>query len=141
MPYRIEHVESEGGLIISWKGQVRGREVIRSCEDRFAPPERLKRLRYIITDCTGAVDFTMTIEDIKRIARISNAVAPLNRHLFAVGVMPTSIGYGLARMFQAYADDDETGWHTHVTRSRPEAEDWLRANLDDGLTFGHPLPR
>jgi len=141
MPYKFDHVESEGGLIISWKDPVRGDEVIRSYEDRFAQPERLKRLRYIITDYTGVVDFTMTVMEVRRIARISNAAAPVNPHLYAVAVMPTSIAYGLARMFQAYADDDETGWHTHVTRSRPEAEDWLRANLDDGLSFGRPLPR
>jgi hypothetical protein len=132
------YVPSEGGIVITWAGMVKGEEVIRSYEERFSPMERLVKLRYIITDYSNAPDFDMTPEQIKTIARIANNAAVSNHNLFGVAIMPTDITFGMARMFQAYADDDTTGWRTFVTRSRLEGEAWLRKHLDPSLTFGSP---
>lgn len=135
MPYSIEFFEHEGGLAVLWIGDIKGEEVIRSYEERFSPPERLRNLRYIITDYSHALDFHMTPDQIRTIARIANTAAQTNRHLFGVAVMPSDIKFGMARMFQAYADDDTTGWRTFVTRSREEGEAWLREHLNHNLTF------
>ncbi|MBU4317604.1 MAG: hypothetical protein KKF30_10045 [Proteobacteria bacterium] len=138
MPYQIEYIEPEGGLIVSWMGKINGDEVIQSYHERFSPLERLKKLRYIITDYTDMTDFELAPEDIKTIAGITNHAAQENRHVYAAAIMPTDISFGLARMFQFYADDDTTGWETLVTRTRKEAEDWLRENLRPDLTFKSP---
>ena len=135
MPYSIEYIEKEEGLIVFWEGLVRGEEIIRSYHERFSPLERFKKIRYIITDYSIVSDFNMTIDDVKMIAQISNQAAKENRNLYAVAVMPLDLAYGMARMWQAYANDDNTGWHTHVTRTRREAEEWLLFNLDMNLTF------
>ncbi|MBA3028828.1 MAG: hypothetical protein FP816_08455 [Desulfobacteraceae bacterium] len=138
MPYRIEYIENEGGLIVSWTGKIAADEVIQSYRDRFAPLERLKKLRYIITDYTEMEVFELKPEDIKIIAAISNHAAKNNRDLFAVAIMPKDFAFGLARMFQSYADDDTTGWHTLVTRTRKEAEEWLYGALSPDLKFRNP---
>jgi len=137
MPYSIEYIEEEDGVIVMWEGVVRGPEIIRSYEDRFSPVERLIKTRYIITDYTSVSDFDMSKDDVQTIAHISNSASAHNKHLYGVAIMPGDVGFGVARMFQAYTDD--TGWRTKVTRTREEAEEWLLANLDDSLTFGRSL--
>jgi hypothetical protein len=138
MPYSVEYIEKEFGLLIHWEGTVLGDEVIRSYHERFSSPERLKKLRYVLTDYSKVSDFDMTPDDIKSIADITNQAAISRSRVYAVAVMPIDIAYGLARMFQAYAVDDDTGWFTFVTRTRKEAEEWLLANLDKNLTFCNP---
>ncbi|MDA8139589.1 MAG: hypothetical protein M0036_13145 [Desulfobacteraceae bacterium] len=138
MPHSMEYIAHENGLIIIWSGMVKGEEVIQSYEARFSSTERLAKLRYVITDYSKALDFDMTPDQIKTIARIANKAALTNRKLFAVAVMPTDISFGMARMFQAYAGDDTTGWHTFVTRNRRDGEVWLRQHLTADLTFANP---
>jgi hypothetical protein len=138
MPYRMEYIENEGGLIVFWFGKIIADEVIQSYHERYAPLERLKKLDYIITDYTDMTDFELKPDDIKTIAGITNQASQKKKHLYAAAIMPTAIAFGLARMFQSYADDDTTGWHTLVTRSRKEAEDWLRGSLSPDLKFGNP---
>ena len=135
MPYSIEYIAKEEGLIVFWEGLIRGEEIIRSYHDRFSPPERFTKIRYIITDYSIVSDFKMITDDVKMIAQIANQAAKNNRNLYAVAVMPLDLAYGMARMWQAYADDDNTGWHTNVTRTRREADEWLLFNLDMSLTF------
>lgn len=135
MPYSIDYIENESGLIVNWSGIARGEEVIQSYHDRFSPLERLTTLRYIITDYSGMESFDMSNAEIKIIAEISNEAAKHNTDLYAVAVMPSDIGYGMARMYQSYVDDDVTGWHTMVTRTRQEAETWLIKMLDNNLSF------
>jgi hypothetical protein len=138
MPYGIEYIEQEQGLIITWSGEIKGTEVIQSYHERYAPEERLKKLRYILTDYTNMTDFNLAPRDIKIMAEITNQAARHNRVIHAAAIMPTDISFGLARMFQSYADDDTTRWHTLVTRTREEAEDWLRRNLTPDLNFRNP---
>ena len=47
--------------------------------------------------------------------------------------MNSDLGYGLSRMWQAYTDD--IPWNANVFRTRSEAEDWLRKEIDVDLTF------
>jgi hypothetical protein len=135
MPYSIVYIEKEEGLIISWEGQVNGIEVIRSYQERFSPPERLVKLRYIITDYSATPSFEVSPKDILTIAHIANQASEKNHQIYGAAIMPTELQFGMARMWQAYADDDRTGWETIVTRTRKEAEDWLRQHLDSTLVF------
>jgi hypothetical protein len=118
MPYSIDDIENEGGLIITWTGHVDGPEVIRSYQERFSPPERLARLRYIISDYSNTPVFDVTPKDIQTIATIANQASETNHHIYGAAIMPTELQFGLARMWQAYADYDKTGWKTIVTRTR-----------------------
>lgn len=137
MPYSIEHIEDEGGLLVSWTGMVRGDEIIRSYRESFTPLKRLVRLRYIITDYTDADGFDMTPDDILTISEIANAAAEHNDRIYGLAIMTTDLQYGMARMWQSYVDDDKTGWHTFVTRTREEGLEWLRRHLDVGLIYKH----
>jgi len=132
----MEYIEGEGGLIIHWHGAVEGEEVIRSCRERYSLFERGQSLRYIITDYSAVSHFDMTSEDVRTIAEISRQASKCNRKLFGVAVMPVDIAFGIARMWQGYVSDEETGWCTRVVKTRKEAEGWLLSNLDENLTFG-----
>jgi len=137
MPYSIEYIEKDEGLIILWSGDTTSKELVQSYHDRYSPLERFKKLRYVIIDYCQVASFNITPGDIKIAADLSNDIAVHNRGLYAVAVMPTDLGFGMARMFQSYADDDKTGWHTRITRSREEACRWLRSELGEDLTFGN----
>ena len=57
MPFKIEDIGHEKGVIISWTGVAVAADVIRSSHERYKPVERLKTLRYIITDYTDMEKF------------------------------------------------------------------------------------
>ncbi|MBN2426757.1 MAG: hypothetical protein JXK94_00310 [Deltaproteobacteria bacterium] len=135
MAYSIEYIQEEGGLIVHWHGAVEGKEVIRSYYERYSPLERLQSLRYIITDYSDVTHFNMNPEDVRTIAEIARQAAKHNHNIFGVAAMPAALAYGIARMWQGYASDEETGWRTRVVKTRKEAEDWLLANLDKNLSF------
>lgn len=137
MPYSVEYIEKEGGLITVWEGSVSGDELARSLYDRFSSIEKLKKLRYFITDHSNVSDFNVTSADIEKIAQLFKKTAKIANRPYGVAIGPKDIIYGLTRMWQVYASDDITGWHTHVVRTRKEAYDWLRSRLDKNLTFSN----
>jgi len=128
--YTIEYIEKECGLVIKWNGAVTGDEIVESYKDRFSDLERVKKLKYIVVDYSGVTDMHASENEILTISRISSDVAAnYNSTLYAAAIMPSDISYGLARMAQAYTDDDRTGWHTFVSRSREDVNEWLRLHL------------
>jgi hypothetical protein len=50
MPYFMEYIAHQFGLIVTWTGAVNGDEVIHAYHERFAPPQRLATLRYILDE-------------------------------------------------------------------------------------------
>lgn len=136
MPYSIEYIETERGIIVYWEGVVTGADLIKSYKERFSDAERVKTLRYVITDNSKITDYNVSEYDIRTICDISNeAASRYNRDIYAAAIMPTEVSYGMARMAQAYTNEDRTGWHTFVSRSRKDVEQWLLSNLDSSLVF------
>ncbi len=136
MPYTIEYIERDRGIIVYWTGVVTGPELIKSYRERFSDIERIKTLRYVITDNSQITDYNVSENDIFTICRITNdAAAGYNSNVYAAAIMPTDISYGMARMAEAYTNKDKTGWQTFVSRSREDVEKWLLSNLGNDLTF------
>lgn len=136
MPYSIEYIEKDRGIIVYWEGAVTGPELIRSYRERFSDIERVKTLRYVITDNTKITEYIVSENDIFTICKMTNDVAAgYNPNVYAAAIMPTDISYGMARMAEAYTNEDKTGWHTFVSRNREDVEKWLLTNLDNSLVF------
>lgn len=135
MAYTIKYNDQEKGMIILWAGEVNSTEVIQSYVDRFSDPDITKQLRYILTDHTQVTRLDMDSEDIRFICKIVVEVSKQNDNIYMAGVEPTDLLRGMARMWQAYADDIKTGWHTITVRQREEAETWLQENLGTTLNF------
>ena len=124
MSNTIKYIASEDGMIQTFSEEVDGAELIQAYKDRFSNDNTLKKLRYIISDFTSVTNTNVTAEDIRSISRIANEASKTNNTLFLVGIQPTELMRGMARMWQAYSNDDETGWHTITLRSRKEGEEW-----------------
>lgn len=74
---------------------------------------------------------TLTPQGLRQVAvSLTSRVDPeLGRHLIAVVVGESKLGYGLARLYGTYADRQGTGT-AEVFRSIAEAGDWLDAAHD-----------
>ena len=66
---------------------------------------RFAQARYLIND-HSASDFTeISSAHVREIADLAKRAASLNAEILIAGIMGSGLGYGLARMWQAYTDD------------------------------------
>ena len=73
--------------------------------------------RACVTDFSSVTDFAFSGELVRALVREELPMPDANRSLFLV--MPTNVGYGLARMFQMMGEP--TMPHVHVVRGVDEA--------------------
>src|ERR1700733_6478266 len=122
MPYKVERLDEGRGILRIWIGNVTVGEVAAANEDYFAREDWTK-LEYVITDFAGITDFQATTAEIRQLASLAARIATFKPcHTIAI-VAPSDFVFGLARMWEIFAE--QTGWNTRVFRSRPEAEAWV----------------
>lgn len=135
MKFTLKYTKDNMGQINLFAGSVNHDDFINAYKARFSDLEKFKNLRYIISDFTDVSDFDVSIDTVKILSSIANTNAKYNRNLYVAGVHPRDLIYGLGRMWQAYSDDDTTGWVTKSFRERHEAEKWLQSEIGDHLRF------
>lgn len=127
MPYSTEFVDGGRGLIHTAEGVLTGAELIEGAMRLRAEAKRTGLIEYGLTDLSAATQMQVTPEDLRRLAETQVVTAQIVRRAVAAVVAPSDLMFGLARMWEAYAD--ATGWTTRVFRDRRSAEDWLRETV------------
>jgi len=131
----VENVLTDNGqgLITVCSDDLDANEFIEAIRERYTPDENLQKVRYYITDHTKVHNFKLSTEDIITLTKITNAASRKNPNVCLASVVPSSLGYGLVRMWLGYADD--LVWKARLCRSRTDAEQWLRDRIGAELTF------
>ena len=129
MPYEIIYLDEDGGVITNYRGAITDEDIIKSGEEKYLSLERLKSYRYAITDLSMVDEFRLTSEGIEKNAEISLKIFAENSNIIVAFVLPTDVEYGMGRMWQAYGDGD--GKKSNICRTRAEAEEWIRKNLNE----------
>jgi hypothetical protein len=120
-------VRNDKGLVLSCSGVLTEKELIDV--KRSLVTEQNKHLRYIITDLTHVHEFQIHAPAIRKMVAENKRLAAIAEPGMLVAIVaPQELGYGLARMWEAYAHH-ETGWRTSVFHSRADAELWIQHNL------------
>ncbi|MGH7740626.1 MAG: hypothetical protein ACRENS_01240 [Candidatus Eiseniibacteriota bacterium] len=127
MSYTTEFIDDGRGLIHTATGVLSGEELIAGALRARAELERGGRLEYGLTDLSAVTEMRVKPEDLRRLAEEQSVTSKLMPKAIAAVVAPSDHIFGLARMWEAYAD--ETGWTTRVFRDRPSAEEWLRETV------------
>lgn len=133
MPFVNEFTDQGHGIVTTCSGLLTAEEFMEAVSSRYEPPERLRQVRYIITDHSAVERFAMDGDDIFRLVQITSAAARINRDIHLVSVVPSDVGYGLVRIWRSYAD--QLPWAVGTCRTRADGERWLRNQVASSLTF------
>ena len=126
MAYTILHTKDDG-IITTYSGTVDDAEYIESIKKRWSNDDVTKNCRYVISDFSGVESLKLTSYGIQQSAKICTKASQFNHSIFIVGILPTDLEYGMARMWQSYSDD--TGWESFPARNLDEAHHWLDEKL------------
>jgi hypothetical protein len=121
--HRIEYGGGPQDVTVTTSGPADLDSLKRVNEELVADP-RFEPGMLVLIDHSALQVTELPTEHVADLGRSVRAMDDrLGRTIFAV-VATTAVGYGLARLYQAYASDAAT--ETHVFVSRDEAEEWLR---------------
>jgi hypothetical protein len=117
---------SEGrGVHLAGTGPLTGREILEAKTRLLRAPDRLKGLHYGLVDVTDVTELSITRDDVLEFVQVDMQIALIVPRPLAVAIVaPSDLAFGIARMWEAFAE--VTRWNTHVFRSRGEADPWLR---------------
>ena len=71
-------------------------------EERIADAAAFAKIKYLVTDYMQADLNSLSAEDVRAYATMTEQVARINPELKIFGLMPNQLEYGLTRMWQAY---------------------------------------
>ena len=133
MPYTLEHKENDGGVISTYSGKVSDEEFQQCMQEKFfldkeiLSPEKVRVLRYSISDCADVADFDVSVDAIKHVARLSKRVMETNQTMLMAIVAPNNHEFGMGRLWQAYIGSQSE--RTKVFRIKEEANNWIAQTL------------
>ena len=130
MPIEIQYTEDDMGIVFYAVGAVTGEEIIEK-QGEIYRGEHFSNLRYWIVDRSRCTEYKITPDEIRKMAAMDNEAAKANPNLLMALISESDLQYGISRMFEAHLD--ENGFKTVVCRSRPEAEEWIRNEMDKPL--------
>ena len=128
MPYKMIFTD-DGGVITTYSGEVTDTDLLESGEEKNRNRDRVIKCHYAITDLSAVERFPVSVGSIKNNAGLSSNFFSENRDGLVVFVLPTDLEYGMARIWQAYADAD--GKRSKLCRTRAEAEAWVKKKLEN----------
>ena len=129
MPYAITYIEENGGVIATYSGITTDEDIIECTNERFLSDEKTRTYKYLVSDYSHVTEYKITPAGMKEMARLAVIASKVNPNIVLLGVTPTDLEYGMARLWNAYADDDTTGWETILVRSIEDANEWIEQNL------------
>lgn len=131
----VVNIATDGdlGVVTVCSGILTGEEFIEAIGSRYRPESDLRRRRYYLTDHSAVDRYELSREDIQQLSEITVAASLINPNICFASVAPSDLAYGLARMWQAYAE--QLSWQMRMYRDRTEAEHWLREQVGANLTF------
>ena len=115
---------SDDGLVVEtkWVGALTGEIIATGVEERKAWIEANAKgePRILLSDYTEADVDQLTTEGLRLIASKFKGVQERMPHIHWISIVPTDAKYGLARMWQVYAEEHFK--NSHVVRNRTEAD-------------------
>lgn len=127
MPYTTEFIQGGRGMVHTGAGVLTGEELIEGSLRLRAEMLRGGRVEYGMSDLTAVTELRVTADDLRRLAEAQLVTAQILPRAIAAVVAPSDHIFGMARMWEAYAD--ATGWDTRVFRDRASAEQWIEEQL------------
>ena len=138
MPLSTEFRSDGRGLELVGSGVLTAQEILEAKRALLRSPERLKDLHYALIDVSNITELRVTHDDVLEFVTADMQIALIVPRQMAVAVVaPTDLAFGVARMWEGFAE--VTRWNRHVFRSRAEAEPWLRPWVEGRPPAGpHP---
>lgn len=127
MPYKIDFLENKKGIITTFSGVVTDEELFDSAVERVLSGHDLNDFNYAISDFTEVTYFKISTDGIKANAEQAIDFSKYNKNFILVAVMPEDLEFGMARMWQAYAD--ESSWTSNVVKGMNVAKQWIEEQL------------
>jgi len=121
MPYSTEFVDNNRGVIHTGQGVVLGTEILAGA---IALHAHASTLRHGLVDLTDVEELHISTAELQLIAAENQKTARIATAVVVAVAASGNLAYGLSRMWEVFAES--TGWVINVTRSRVEAEAWLR---------------
>ncbi len=129
MPIEISYLDNGTGVLHIGTGTVTGQDVFESKNFTFSSQERVRQYRYGLIDYSQVNDLNVSSKELEAVAALDKKVATIVPGAFVAIVAEKDVVFGLARMWEAYMHG--AGWETHVFRSRTQAEDWIKARVQE----------
>jgi len=132
MPIDIELLQGGLGLHLVCRGVLTGEDLIGVMQRLLVVPEQMRRARYALFDTAAADRINISQADLETAADLDKRLAAMTaaRAVIAIAA-PRDLGFGLARMWEVFAE--ETGWETMTFRSRADAESWVRQKVKENF--------
>ena len=137
MPVDVHVVHGGAGRLFLCRGAATGREFIARNAEMLSAEENYLGTRWCLIDETGATSLDVTSAEIQTIVEQDAELAVGLPELVIVVVVAHDLGFGLSRMWEMLTE--RPGWSVRVFRARPEAEAWLRQQVQ--RKFGMELPQ
>lgn len=126
MAIQINYLDDGIGIEIVASEIVTGDEII-SAHEEIYNEENLKKQKYQIIDRTQCTEYRVSSEEVKKIAELDKAAAKSNPNIIIALVAPTTLQYGISRMWQAFVE--ESCFLTQIFRDRESADKWIEKQL------------
>jgi hypothetical protein len=134
MPIEVHILHDGMGRLWVRRGVLTGKEII-AHNERIFSSKSYEGVRWLLIDDTQTTMDISTAE-IQTIKRQDDRLAAVLPELVTAVVVPYDHGFGMARMWEILTE--RPGWSVRAFRSRPEAEAWLREEVQ--RKFAMELP-
>lgn len=118
---------SNGGVLVEAAGVITSEDLVRANDMIYGSEEKIKALKYQIWDFEKAEDLIARAEDLRRLAAQDAVAAAINSNILIAVISPRDYGFGMGRMWESFVA--ETAIHSHVFRTREEAESWIDSKI------------
>lgn len=129
MPIDRTYFEEQALIVTTATGLVTNEDFLENSNLQMAVLAESSHYRFILADWSQVEKIDTSVAAIQTSARqLASAIKINPRNGFFAIVAFADITYGLARMWQAWAE--EIDWEIQLFRTREEAEHWLNEKMD-----------
>ena len=124
MPYKIDYIEDEGGVIIAYSGTVTDQDVVQSVKEVFSSDDKTRTYRYVIPDFSAGEKSEISADGIRENALVVLEASKVSKRIIMAIVIPSSFRVHMPRLWQTYMN--KTGWRIKNVRSISYAKRWIK---------------
>ena len=132
MPYKIDYLETTGGVITTYWGELTEAEFVECTEEKFVTLDKHLKYSYSISDLSAVTKLSISTDTLKSNALMSGYALDATENGYMAVVVNQDLIYGLSRQWKANTGnlDDRVA----IFRSRDEADDWIAEKLAETET-------
>lgn len=126
MAIEIHYTPDGIGIEVVLSDSVTGPDIMEALKGLYAD-DRFGGMKYMIADKTDCTEYSVTPEEVRRIAALDIESSKINPELIEAHIAPGDVHFGTSRMWQAYVSEGRSA--THVFRDRKSALKWIDNEL------------